>query len=64
LKNQKAFYELKISTIQNKFEEKIRQLNKKIDQISTVENTLSVEHYKNLELSEEIKLLHQKSIEV
>jgi hypothetical protein len=64
LRKQKLFYELKMSSIEAKLREKSSEIIKLKEELTTLDNTLTSEQYKNAKLSEEIKILFEKNIEI
>ncbi len=62
LRVQKLFYEIKVSNLESKIKYKTEEINKLSEQLTTLQNTLTSQQYKNTFMNQQIKLLHKKNI--
>jgi hypothetical protein len=64
LRTQKLFYEMKTSSLEGKLRAKNEEVNRLSEQLTTLQNTLTSEQFKNACMNEEIKAMHRKHIEI
>lgn len=64
LRKQKLFYELRLHALEAKLREKSADIIRLRDELTTLDNTLTAEQFKNARLSEEIRGLFERNIEI
>ena len=64
LRKQKLFYEMRINGLEARLREKAGEIIRLKEELTTLDNTLTSEQYKNARLGEEIRGMFEKNIEI